>query len=482
MKGYRLLLLSFCLAAVMPQPGCSNSNSNSNGAIDSFHGNIVLGSPTATSIKIKVFSPDQGGSIYIAYGPAPNASDQQTAASVLQAAQTQELILEGLAADAQYYYRLYFQATGESRFGPTSEYAFHTARSSGSTFTFTVQADPHLDENSSLDLYRQTLANELADTPDFMIDLGDTFMCEKHSAPLTATVKMAPDYPTVVARYIYERSNFGIVAHSAPLFLVNGNHEGESGWFLNGTADNIAVWATLARQAYFPTPLPNGFYSGGATEEPFVGKRGSWYAWNWGDALFIVLDPFWYTTTKPGRDGWALTLGPEQYRWLAETLKQSGATFRFVFIHNLVGGLDGQMRGGIEAAPFYEWGGQNADGTPGFDVQRPGWGKPIHQLLEENHVTAVFHGHDHVYVKQEFDGITYQEVPQPSAPKFNSGPSLAAEYHYQSGTIASSSGHLRVTVGPDKTKVDYVRAYRPQDENSQRHNGDISDAYSLMPR
>lgn len=27
-----------------------------------------------------------------------------------------------------------------------------------------------------------------------------------------------------------------------------------------------------------------------------------------------------------------------------------------VFIHHLVGGFDGTMRGGIEAAPYYEWG------------------------------------------------------------------------------------------------------------------------------
>jgi hypothetical protein len=147
-----------------------------------------------------------------------------------------------------------------------------------------------------------------------------------------------------------------------------------------------------------------------------------------------------------------------------------------------VGGLDSQMRGGIEAAPFYEWGGKNADGTDGFEAKRPGWNKPIHQLLVDNRVTAVFHGHDHVYVKQELDSVVYQELPQPGAPNFNNGPDLAAAYHYQSGVIVSSSGHLRVTVSPDTTRVDYVRAYRLQDENSERHNGDISDTYTLIPR
>jgi len=43
-----------------------------------------------------------------------------------------------------------------------------------------------------------------------------------------------------------------------------------------------------------------------------------------------------------------LTLGDTQYRWLASTLANSTARYKFVFIHNLVGGLDGQMRGGIE--------------------------------------------------------------------------------------------------------------------------------------
>ena len=59
MNGRRLLLLSFCLAAVMPQPGCSNSNSNSNGALGSFHGNIVLGSPSRAdqSLKSLIISP-----------------------------------------------------------------------------------------------------------------------------------------------------------------------------------------------------------------------------------------------------------------------------------------------------------------------------------------------------------------------------------------------------------------------------------------
>ena len=72
----------------------------------------------------------------------------------------------------------------------------------------------------------------------------------------------------------------------------------------------------------------------------------------------------------------------------------------------------GYVRGGAEAAAYFEWGGENADGSWGFDTQRPGWGGvPIHQLMVENGVSAYFHGHDHQYVYETRDGIVYQESP-----------------------------------------------------------------------
>jgi hypothetical protein len=214
-------------------------------------------------------------------------------------------------------------------------------------------------------------------------------------------------------------------------------------------------------------------------DEPFVGRRASWYAWRWGDALFVVLDPYWSSKKLPGGDAWGYTLGERQYRWLAETLAASNATYKFVFIHNLVGGLDGQMRGGIEAAPFFEWGGKSTDGSYAFDQMRSGWTLPIHPLLVRNRVTAVFHGHDHLYARQELDGVVYQEVPQPSAKNTSSGPTLAADYHYTSGTILSSAGHLRVTVTPTGITTQYVRAWLPGSENSQRKNGQVDDTWTV---
>lgn len=447
-----------------------------------FNGNIVLGAPTASSVRAKIVTTDLAGSAYIAYGPQSGTYDGQTAVVQMAAGSPVEIELTTLKANAGYFYRLYFQSATGTGYSATEEHRFHTARPAGSSFSFTIQADSHLDENSDLDLYRRTLGNVLADGPDFHIDLGDTFMCEKHTTALTSLVQTAPDKNSVFARYFYEQGNFGRLTHSAPLFLVNGNHEGEAGWMQTGKAENVAIWTTLARQRYFVNPLPDGFYSGDATEESFVGKRAAWYSWQWGDALFIVLDPFWNSKASASKDPWALTLGQTQYRWLETTLAASKATFKFVFIHNLVGGLDGQMRGGIEAAPFFEWGGRNLDGTSAFAQMRPGWSLPIHQLLVRHGVTAVFHGHDHLYAKQELDGVVYQEVPQPSAKNSSSGSTLAAEYHYASGTILSSSGHLRVTVGPAQVKAQYVRAWLPGSETTQRINAQIDDAWAVAAR
>ncbi len=444
-----------------------------------FNGNIVLGAPTASSIKMKVFSPDQAGVVWLAYGEVRGVYGKRSAATALVAGTPLDLAIEGLSADTQYFYQLNFQATGASEASASVDHAFHSTRPAGGSFTFTVQADSHLDENSDLDLYRRTLGNVLADAPDFHIDLGDTFMTEKHSAPLTATVQMATDAATVNARYAYEQANFGLIGHSTPLFLVNGNHDAELGWLNDGTAQNNAIWATLARQQFFPNPVPGAFYSGDSFAEPFVGERASWYAWHWGDALFVVLDPYWKSTTQASKDGWNLTLGDRQYQWLGATLAASTATYKFIFVHNLVGGLDGQMRGGIEAAPYFEWGGKNPDGSTGFAQKRPGWALPIHPLLVKNRVTAVFHGHDHLYAKQDLDGIVYQEVPQPSAMNFSSGSTLAADYHYAAGTILSSSGHLRVTVSPSGVSSQYVRAWLPRDETSQRKNAQVADSWTL---
>lgn len=186
---------------------------------------------------------------------------------------------------------------------------------------------------------------------------------------------------------------------------------------------------------------------------------------------------------NPGRfvDNWGWTLGERQYKWFKESIEKSNAKFKFVFCHQLIGGGDTKGRGGAEFVKYYEMGGYNKDNTWGFDVKRPGWEKPIHQLMADNKVTIFFHGHDHFFDKQEFDGVIYQLVPQLSHPNFkNAG--QAESYGYITGDILPNSGYLQVTVSEPKVTIYYIRSYLPKDETGQRYNGPVAYSYTIQSK
>jgi len=448
-----------------PKPGKGNQSGQANDSsqnlsfdIPAHSMDVILGRPKENSIALSVlaYTPQ---TVTVSYGTTSGNYTSQTDPINLQSNVPQTIELTNLQPNTLYYYFL-----------NGFENTFHTARPYGSTFTFAIQADSHLDSNTNPQVYLQTLANERADRPDFMIDLGDTFMTEKYK-PFT----------TAESQYVAQRYFMSQVAEIASLFLVLGNHDGE-GAPRSNMGYETSIWAAGMRTKYFPNPVSDGFYTGNTNPDSTVGDLQDYYAWEWADALFVVLDPYWFTPPLKGdRDQWNQTLGEVQYHWLKTTLETSQAKWKFVFIHQLIGGKDQNGRGGVEVANLYEWGGNNADGAYGFDMQRPGWGMPIHQLLVANQVTAVFHGHDHLFAKEELDGIIYQEVPQPGASRSNDT-SNAAEYGYMSGVILGSPGYLRVTVMPDQVKVDYVRTYLPQDEKSGQANGQVDCSYSILPK
>jgi predicted phosphodiesterase len=428
--------------------------------------NMILGRPTQRSITASILA-SQDGEGFVQYGTQPGSYTANTAVLSLPSGQPLELPISDLQPNTRYYYRLNYRASNSGPFETLEERSFHTQRSKGSPFTFVIQADSHLDSNTSLAVYQQTLANQLADQPDFMVDLGDTFMTDKYQ-PYTGAQK----------QYLAQRYFLGRLAPS-PMYMVLGNHDGEGA--PRAANDQMGVWAARMRTSHIPNPIPNEFYSGNNTPQPSVGILQNYYAWEWGDALIVVLDPYWYTPARKSGtfDGWEVTLGATQYQWLARTLAASQARWKIVFIHQLVGGLDRNGRGGVEVARYFEWGGQNADGIDQFAEKRPGWAMPIHQLLVKNRVNIVFHGHDHLFARQELDGIVYHEVPQPSSARFDS-PNSAREYGYLTGDIMGSSGHLRVSVEATRLKVEYVRSYLAKDENNSRKNRSVGHTYTLV--
>lgn len=429
----------------------------------------LLGRPTDHSVNVNLL-PSGDLEVFLKYRNATGPELEKTDRVTVRSGVPENILITGLAPDTAYQYQVCWKLPDAPSDTCSSEYSFHTARSPGSSFVFAVQADSHLDDRASGALYNQTLANELAASPDFLIDLGDTSMSEKLPAKTEDAIR---------DRYLLQRSYFGTIGHSVPLFLVLGNHDGESGYALAGKDNSLARMSLQFRKLYFPGPEPDGFYTGNAEQDAAMGLKQDYYAWQWGDALFIVLDPYWYTTTKPGgnTDGWAWTLGRKQYDWLQQTLATKKTNYTFVFAHHLVGG-DPQGRGGTEFASLYEWGGKNADGTEGFSQQRPGWGMPIHQLFVKYNVTAFFHGHDHIFAKQELDGITYQEVPQPATV---GSPNPGAEYGYVSGVLLQSPGYLKITVAPDSARVEYISSAISGESKNAVKNGAVEYSYTLTP-
>lgn len=431
----------------------------------------LLGRPTNNSITINMMA-EENLDAYVEYGITSGVYSGQTVSAVFLANSPMVIEMNGLNPNTEYFYRVRYRVQGTLTYLSRTENSFTTQRSAGSTFVFDVQADPHLDGGSNYTTYYNTMQHTANDNPDFLLDLGDNFMSEK--------LKVIT-YENITKRLLLLRHFYDKTCHSVPLYLVNGNHEGELGWLNDGSPDNLPVWAAQARKLYYPNPEPNSFYTGDTSDQNYIGARQSYYSWIWGNALFVVLDPYWFTTPKPAQstDMWDWTLGEDQYQWFKQTLENSTADFKFVFAHQIVGGdTGGEGRGGTEYVPFYEMGGQNADSSWGFTANRPNWDKTIHQLMTENCVSIFFHGHDHFYGKQSLDSVIYQEVPQPSLQNYAT--TAAASYGYFDGVILPNAGHLRLTVTDTNVMVEYVRSYHLENPGNGWINGQVSDSYTLQ--
>ena len=422
---------------------------------------LILSRPEKNSITASILTyKDAEG--FLTYSRENSTVMSQTPLQQFKKGEPAEVLLAGLQADTRYRYQLNLRTTGIGPFTRSQDYAFHTARPSGGTFCFTLSADVHLDEHTSSAMYERTLDNILTDHPDFHLDLGNLFMTDKHA-----------NRDEAASQYLAQRYYLGRIGCSVPVILALGTHDGENGKYDDGSTDCLAVWSNRMRERLFPNPVPDSFYTGNNVPHPHSGLLQNYYAWEWGDVLFVVLDPFRYSTRQHGGgDGWGWSLGLTQYQWLGQTLAQSRAKVKFVFIHNLLCG-DQAARGGVEVAAFNEWGGKNSDGSDGFKAHRPGWPEPIHQLLLRHHVAAVFKAHDNFYALQKLDGIVYQMVPQPSFAGNDRIRDLDT-YGYKQGVFLGNSGHVRVTVTPNHVALDYVRARLPADETAMHKNGEIA--------
>jgi hypothetical protein len=384
-----------------------------------FTGPELLVRPTNHSITVN-FMTNTAIQTYIEYGTISGVYGTKTGTVTAPVNVPINITLDGLSPDTRYFYRVAYRVNSGGAWTNRSEYSFHTQRAPGSTFNFSITSDTHPNFPGTFfdsDQYRQTLNNIVADAPDFFLDLGDSIPLNDSGVTTDAQAR---------TWFISQRPYIGIAANSTPFFFVLGNHEYEQGWNLDNSP-SLPIMSVNAKKIYYPDPVPNDFYTGdGETNANITGDRlkEDYFAWEWGDALFIVIDPYWYSMVLPsdgtnypypGNGGssepqgtrWDWTLGDTQYQWLKRTLENSKAKFKFVFSHQVTGGLINYGRGGAAAAPYFEWGGYNWNRTWGFYAHRPGWEMPIHQLLVENGVNIFFHGHDHFFGMEQKDGLIY---------------------------------------------------------------------------
>lgn len=465
-------------------------------AADSAQLRVLVGRPTNNSIAISLIT-DRKVSAFVEYGVSKSKYAYKTAVQEVEAGTPAIFDLTKLRANSTIYYRVSYSMPGMKAVTSGKQNAFMTQRKSGAPFAFTVHGDTHPERKGKMfneELYKVALANILAQKPDFHIMMGDDFSID----PLIA--KGQANQANVEKVYATHREWLETIGGSTPIFLVNGNHEQAAAYLLDGTTTNPAVLAGSARVKYFPLPAPDNFYSGDKTQVEGIGYLRDYYAWEWGNALFVVLDPYWHSKNPvdnvagelvaedqggakgqkkaPGAGGggngktsnqWAIGIGDEQYFWLKETLEKSKAKFKFVFAHHVMG----TGRGAVEISENYEWGGKDPKGATTFKEQRPNWELPIHDLMVKNKVNIFFQGHDHIFVTQERDGLIYQSMPNPADDTF----SLFNDSAYKVGTKAPNSGHVRVSVGATSAKVEYFLAARPQD--SSRKNRQIAHSYEI---
>jgi len=307
-----------------------------------------------------------------------------------------------------------------------------TQRRAGEGFVFALISDTHIGSNWAFTNQGDwctlgAVARAVGEArPDFVLNLGD--MLDFHDFGFNDP---PPDAMYTRRAYRNYRVLLGDTLGNAAHFPVIGNWEGEDGWF---SSDDLNR-SRQQRLLYMPGPLPTTYPQSGSPAEDY-------YAFTWGDALFVVLNVMSYTPTPHllstgvgAPDDW--TLGREQLDWLSRTLAGATAKWRFLFIHHAVGGAAGDPE-------------NSAYGRGGGQAAYVGEQARIHQLMLDHGVQIFFYGHDHVFTDMTVDGVHY------SAPG-NAGAIWmfdAAITGYKQ--FWAEPGWARVAVRSDAVQVDFV--------------------------
>ena len=120
----------------------------------------IFGAPSAFSFTVAV-SASVKANVYIEYGYTKSSISGKTATVGIAQGATSNFTISGLKANSQIFYRVRYAIGTSKNFASLTQKIVSTAATANNA-VFAIQADPHMDENSSADVYNGTLAQIIA--------------------------------------------------------------------------------------------------------------------------------------------------------------------------------------------------------------------------------------------------------------------------------------------------------------------------------
>jgi 3',5'-cyclic AMP phosphodiesterase CpdA len=374
-------------------------------AAPSFTVGELLMTPTATSVTLRLV-PAEDVLVAVRWGLAPGPTLFRTSTTLAPAGEAVEFVLRELQPASEHVYVVDAKpADAPGPLIPREPHGFSTLPPPGSAFRFAYATDSHHYESwadskfksthGALNRFQRTMDNVRDADPLFLVIGGDFVQtqCDCAGGAHDGQVFDEGSAKTVdeaLRRYhvTFGPEGYGPVVADVPAVYVLGNHDGEAG-FDTPNAQAVMAASRPARQATLANP--SHVYPGDAD--------GTYYAFESGDALIVVLDVMGHTPVKPAVPGdW--TLGPEQLAWLGAVLEASEAHWTLIFAEHLVGGEKTPTL--LGASYWYGRGGLRA--TVGNQPDGAFKGEQsLIQLLQEQDVATGGHsvfltGHDHVAI------------------------------------------------------------------------------------
>lgn len=144
--------------------------------------------------------------------------------------------------------------------------------------------------------------------------------------------------------------------------------------------------------------------------------RGLYYSFDVGAYHFVILD-----TEEPGREG---RIAGAQRTWLKRDLAQNRhAALTFITLHRPLFPVDGHIGSSLDV------------NIPERDA--------LHRLFVQEGVDCVFAGHEHLYHRQQRDGVDYIITGGAGAPLY-AKPRAGGFYHYLLVTADEGAYQVRV--------------------------------------